>query len=278
MEPTPELKIVSCAESMYLGPCKRKFLPPWLRQVVLHQCTTSLQQSTRESKRPWNSSEEKRTGSESQLIQIYSNSVETVRHVKPPNLLLPLRLHWQTPQSEDRGRWYWRYIPVSSNNNRYILVVQDYFTKWVEAITLPDQTAAHITKELVKPFSTFGCPDIWSRTKLWKHNSMEHTERDWHLEISNNCIPTPRRLNGWAVQQIASAAATKLCCTSKWFLPLVLFTYRMATHQFNWHSRWCLDGLHPHRSSHPPLRATQQPTQTACSANFQSYEILLSAT
>ena len=30
-------------------------------------------------------------------------------------------------------------VPISSNNNRYLLVVQDYFTKWAEAIPLPDQ-------------------------------------------------------------------------------------------------------------------------------------------
>ena len=40
-------------------------------------------------------------------------------------------------------------VPVSSNNNHYLLVVQDYFTKWVEAIPLPDQTAARITGELL---------------------------------------------------------------------------------------------------------------------------------
>ena len=33
-------------------------------------------------------------------------------------------------------------VPVSSNNNRYLLVVQDYFTKWADAIPLIDQTAA----------------------------------------------------------------------------------------------------------------------------------------
>ena len=32
-------------------------------------------------------------------------------------------------------------VPLSSNNNRYLLVIQDYVTKWVEAIPLPDQTA-----------------------------------------------------------------------------------------------------------------------------------------
>ena len=41
-------------------------------------------------------------------------------------------------------------VPVSRNNNRYLLVIQDYFTKWVEAIPLPDQTAVRITTELKK--------------------------------------------------------------------------------------------------------------------------------
>ena len=50
-------------------------------------------------------------------------------------------------------------VPVSYKNNRYLLVVQDYFTKWAEAISLRDQTAAHITEELVKLFSTLGIPE-----------------------------------------------------------------------------------------------------------------------
>ena len=51
-------------------------------------------------------------------------------------------------------------VPLSANNNRYLLVVQDYYTKWADAIPLPDQTAFRITGELVKIFSTFGHPEI----------------------------------------------------------------------------------------------------------------------
>ena len=51
-------------------------------------------------------------------------------------------------------------VPISSNNNRYLLVVQDYFTKWAEAIPLPDQTATRITAELTKLFCMHGHPDI----------------------------------------------------------------------------------------------------------------------
>ena len=51
-------------------------------------------------------------------------------------------------------------VPVSSKGNRYLLVVQDYFTKWADAIPLRDQTAATITKKLVKLFSMMGLPDI----------------------------------------------------------------------------------------------------------------------
>ena len=47
-------------------------------------------------------------------------------------------------------------VPLSLNNNRYLLVIQDYFTKWAEAIPMPDQTAARITTELVKLFSQTG--------------------------------------------------------------------------------------------------------------------------
>ena len=51
-------------------------------------------------------------------------------------------------------------VPVSTNNSRYLLVVQDYFTKWADAIPLIDQTSARITQEVIKLFSIYGQPEI----------------------------------------------------------------------------------------------------------------------
>ena len=49
-------------------------------------------------------------------------------------------------------------LPISANGNKYLLVIQDYFTKWLEAIPLKDQTADTIVKALTKVFSVFGFP------------------------------------------------------------------------------------------------------------------------
>ena len=51
-------------------------------------------------------------------------------------------------------------VPVSQNNDRYLLVIQDYMTKWAEAIPIPNQTAACITTELIRVFSRYGIPNF----------------------------------------------------------------------------------------------------------------------
>ena len=51
-------------------------------------------------------------------------------------------------------------VPISYKGNRYLLVIQDYFTKWADAIPLRNQTAATITQELIKLFSVMGLPDV----------------------------------------------------------------------------------------------------------------------
>ena len=51
-------------------------------------------------------------------------------------------------------------VPILYNTNQYLLVIQDYFTKWAEAIPILDQTAAQITADLVKVFSVLGVPDV----------------------------------------------------------------------------------------------------------------------
>ena len=40
--------------------------------------------------------------------------------------------------------------PVSTNGNRYILTISDYFTKYVHAIPLPDKYAVGVSRALFK--------------------------------------------------------------------------------------------------------------------------------
>ena len=51
-------------------------------------------------------------------------------------------------------------VPVSRKNHHYLLVVMDYFTKWVEAVPLQNQTAATVTQAIIKICSTFAIPSI----------------------------------------------------------------------------------------------------------------------
>ena len=50
-------------------------------------------------------------------------------------------------------------LPVTPRSNRFIMVVTDAFTKWVEAIPIPDQTAPTCASYLLNEvISRFGCP------------------------------------------------------------------------------------------------------------------------
>ncbi|PIK60525.1 Retrovirus-related Pol polyprotein from transposon [Apostichopus japonicus] len=50
-------------------------------------------------------------------------------------------------------------LPLTDRNNKYIMVVADYFTKWVEAFPLKDQSAETVADTLVTDFvSRFGVP------------------------------------------------------------------------------------------------------------------------
>ena len=50
-------------------------------------------------------------------------------------------------------------VLISTNGNRYLLVAQDYFSKWPFAMMMPDQTAERIVRILRdKVFTLVGLP------------------------------------------------------------------------------------------------------------------------
>ena len=127
-------------------------------------------------------------------------------------------------------------VPLSSNSNRYLLVVQDYFTKWAEAIPMVDQTAATITNALVKLCSVFGLPEVI-------HSDQGHAFESMLMKnmLDTFCISKSRttayhpqcdgmveRFNRSLLQLLRAYVEKE----SDWerYLSMALFAYRTAVH------------------------------------------------
>jgi hypothetical protein len=82
------------------------------------------------------------------------------------------------------------YIPLTDNCNKYIMVVGDYFTKWMEAIPIPDAEAKTVADKFVERIvSIVGVPlqihsDQWSNfeSKVFKAFDLKTYLRSiWHI-------------------------------------------------------------------------------------------------
>ena len=127
-------------------------------------------------------------------------------------------------------------VPMSTNNNRYLLVIQDYFTKWADAIPLPDQTASRITTELIKFFSTYGPPQILHSDQGRNFESAVFTQV-LHAFGVQKSRTTPYHPQGDGMVERFNRTLLKLLRTyvesqSDWetYLPYVLYAYRTSQH------------------------------------------------
>ncbi len=127
-------------------------------------------------------------------------------------------------------------VPISYHNNRYLLVVQDYFTKWADAIPMPDQTAVRITAELVKLCSSFGLPDILHSDQgaNFESNILRKTLEAFGVVKTRTTAYHPQgdgmveRLNRSLLQLLRTYVNKE----EDWerFLPLALYAYRTGVH------------------------------------------------
>ena len=81
------------------------------------------------------------------------------KNVRAPLGSMPTGSPWDRIATDILGP-----LPESSSGNKYIMVVSDYFSKWVEVFPIPDQTAATCARILLNEvISRYGCPyDIHS--------------------------------------------------------------------------------------------------------------------
>ena len=130
-------------------------------------------------------------------------------------------------------------LPVTRSGNRYICVTMDYFTKWPEAIAVPNQEAETIARALVDNFfSRFGVPvDLHSdqgrnfESKVFKACCDLlgiHKTRTTPLRPQSDGMV--ERFNRTLGEELA-----KFCADSQdnWDekLPLLLMAYRSAEHE-----------------------------------------------
>ena len=127
-------------------------------------------------------------------------------------------------------------VLVSYHNNRYLLVIQDYFTKWGEAIPMQDQTAVRIKNELTKVFSTLGLPNIVhsDQGRNFETSTLKQTLEAFGKEKSRTIAYHPQQdglveqFNCSLLQMLRSFVESE----TNWerYLPLVLFAYPTAKH------------------------------------------------
>ena len=165
-------------------------------------------------------------------------------------------------------------VPMSFSGNKCLLVIQDYFTKWANAIPLPNQKAVTITNALINLFAIMNLPDIVhsDQGQNFESTVLKQTLEAFGIQKSHTTAYHPQgdglveRFNR-SLLQLLRAYIEK---HSDWeqHLPLALYAYRTAIHSST--------GVSPHflmfgREPHSAL------FDSSCSFDPSSYQHYLRA-
>ncbi|GBN14381.1 Transposon Ty3-I Gag-Pol polyprotein [Araneus ventricosus] len=130
-------------------------------------------------------------------------------------------------------------FPVTTKGNRYVLVLMDYFTKWPEAIPIPDQEASTVAEELVRSWiSCYGVPMIVHSDQGTNFNSALFTELCKLLGILKTRTTALHPESDGMVERFNRTILNNLSLfvsrnQADWdtHLPLFLLAYRSAEHE-----------------------------------------------
>jgi transposase InsO family protein len=129
-------------------------------------------------------------------------------------------------------------LPVTDSGNKYLLVAVDHFTKWPEAIPLPNQEAATIAEALMTHvFSKFGvCAELFSDqganfesrliAEVCKILGIHKTHSSSYYPCSNGLAEV---FNRTLLQSLSMLVSDNQRDWDKW-VDLALFAYRCARH------------------------------------------------
>lgn len=122
--------------------------------------------------------------------------------------------------------------------NKYILVITDHFTKWVEAYPITNQEAFTVGICLESFVNTFGYPDVMLTDQGRNFESGLIKEMCARLKIDKRttsayhpqCNGQTERFNRTMNSMLAQYVASNQSDWDQW-LPSVLFAYRTAVHE-----------------------------------------------
>ena len=127
-------------------------------------------------------------------------------------------------------------VPVSQNSNRYLLVIQDYKTKWAEAIPIPNQTAARITTELIRVLRRYGIPNFLNSDQARNFGSTILLETLNTFGVTKSHTTAYHPSGDGLVEQFNRSLLQMLQAYvqqhNDWekYLPFVLYVYQTAAH------------------------------------------------
>ena len=139
-------------------------------------------------------------------------------------------------------------LPESQQGNRYILVISDYFTRWVEAFAMVDQEACTVADVLVKGFiSRFGVPRQSHSDQGVQFESKLFQALCQQLGIKKTRITPYLPQSDGVVEHFNCTLADMLSKVvdndhRNWdeSLPLIMLAYRSAIHESTGESPVCM--------------------------------------